>query len=126
MDCEELVVDMRKSDPKELAAGRKMTELLFKLNHTMPMSEEYSQVLKEIFGDNIGENTYIAPPLNGAAINKLRIGSNVFIKLFLRTSSANKIIGGAVNEKMGFTCINACIRVCCFGLFKFRSNGSRE
>lgn len=91
MDCEELVVDMRKSDPKEIAAGRKTTELLFKLNHTIPMSEEYSQILKEIFGDNIGENTYIAPPLNGAAINKLKIGSNVFINSNLLAMSRGGI-----------------------------------
>ena len=29
MDCEEIVVDMRKPDSKEFALGRKMTELLF-------------------------------------------------------------------------------------------------
>ncbi len=83
---------MRKPDSKEFALGRKMTELLFKLNHTMPMSEEYSQVLKEIFGDNIGENTYIAPPLNGAAINKLIIGNNVFINGNLLAMSRGGII----------------------------------
>ena len=57
----------------------KMTELLFKMNHTMPMSAEYNAVLKELFGDHIGTGTYIAAPLNGAALDKVKIGNNVFI-----------------------------------------------
>lgn len=45
----------------------------------MPRTEEYTQVLKELFGDNIGENTFVAAPLNGAALHRLKIGSGVFI-----------------------------------------------
>ncbi len=45
----------------------------------MPRSEEYFNVLKELFGDNIGEHSYVAPPISGAALNCLKIGSNVFI-----------------------------------------------
>lgn len=78
MDCKEFTVDLRKAEPKELKAVESLTELLFKLNHTLPRSNEYHQILKEVFGDNIGENSYIAPSLNGAAINRMKIGSNVF------------------------------------------------
>ncbi len=79
MECNEIIVDIRKTTPEEHNIGRKMTELLFKLNHTMPMSEEYNAILKELFGENIGKGTYIAAPLNGAALNQMKIGSNVFI-----------------------------------------------
>lgn len=79
MQCEEIMVDLTKSSPEELAHGRKLTELLFRLNHTMPMSEEYGAVLKEIFGENIGEGSYIAAPLNGAVVDNMKIGRNVFI-----------------------------------------------
>lgn len=79
MDCKEIRYDIRNSTAEERANGKRLTQLLFKLNHTMPMSDEYNSVLKEIFGDNIGEGSYIAPPLNCAAINRLKIGKNVFI-----------------------------------------------
>ena len=79
MECNEIIVDMRELSAEDREKGRKMTELLFKLNPTMPMSAEYNAVLKELFGDNIGTGTYIAAPLNGAALDKVKIGNNVFI-----------------------------------------------
>ena len=57
MECNEIIVDMRELSAEDREKGRKMTELLFKLNHTMPMSAEYNAVLKELFGDNIGTGT---------------------------------------------------------------------
>ena len=79
MDCEEKRVDIRDYTEEELIKARKMNELVFKLNHTMPMTEEYSQLLKELLGDNIGENSTIQPPFTGAAYEYLVIGNNVFI-----------------------------------------------
>lgn len=79
MECEEIRYDMRNSTAESRANGMRFTQLLFKLNHTMPMSDEYNALLKEIFGDNIGTGSYIAPPLNGAAIDRMKVGSNVFI-----------------------------------------------
>lgn len=79
MECKEIIVDIRKISEEERALGKKMTELLFKLNHTMPMTEEYSIILKELFGENIGIGTYVTAPLNGAALNKMKMGKNVFI-----------------------------------------------
>ena len=52
---------------------------MFKLNHTMPRTEEYTAVLKELFEDRIGEGSFVAAPLAGAAIDKLVIGKHVFI-----------------------------------------------
>lgn len=51
---------------------------MFKLNHTMPRTEEYMSVLKELLGDRIGEGSYVAAPVSGVAIDKLVIG-----KMFL-------------------------------------------
>lgn len=45
----------------------------------MPMTPEYDKVLQELFGENIGEGSYVAPPLQGAAFDKLKIGNNVYI-----------------------------------------------
>ena len=72
-------IDMDDITDEELEETFRINELLFKLNHTMPMTPEYEQVLKELFGDNIGENSMVAPPLSGAALYKLVIGDNVYI-----------------------------------------------
>ena len=43
------------------------------------MTEEYSEILKELFGENIGTDSMVAAPLNGAALGRLKIGNGVFI-----------------------------------------------
>ena len=36
MDCEEIRVDIRKTDPQDRKEGQRCAKLLFQLNHTMP------------------------------------------------------------------------------------------
>ena len=79
MECKETRVDMRTMTPDELAVMAKQNQLIFQLNHTMPMTEEYASILKELFGDNLGEGSYIAAPINGAALDQMKIGKNVYI-----------------------------------------------
>lgn len=79
MECTEIRIDMRQLTPEELETGRKEAKLLYQLNHTMPMTEEYANVLHELFGENLGEGSYIAAPMNGAALDYLKIGRNVYI-----------------------------------------------
>ena len=43
------------------------------------MTEEHANVLHELFGENLGEGSYIAAPMNGAALDYLKIGRNVYI-----------------------------------------------
>lgn len=77
MDFE--IVDMDQITEEELQESFRQTQLLFKLNHTMPMTPEYDETLKELLGDNLGENSRIMAPLSGAALDKLELGDNVFI-----------------------------------------------
>ncbi|WP_405298054.1 acyltransferase [Methanobrevibacter sp.] len=72
-------VDIRKTTPEEMIEAFKMNELIFKLNHTMPNTDEYTGLLKELFGKNLSENAMIMPPIAGAAFNHMKIGNNVFI-----------------------------------------------
>lgn len=72
-------VDTRITDPKSKAIGQRNIKLLFELNHTMPQTEEYFGKLRELFGDNLGENSYIAPPFQGVCFERIKIGKNVFI-----------------------------------------------
>lgn len=72
-------VDMDELPAEELEKYARQGELVFKLNHTMPMTPEYDEILKELFGENLGENSRVMAPISGAALDKLVIGDNVFI-----------------------------------------------
>ena len=45
----------------------------------MPMTDEYQQILKELFGDNLGEGAYVAAPIQGACLDRIKMGENVMI-----------------------------------------------
>lgn len=79
MDCEEIRVDIRKTDPQDRKEGQRCAKLLFQLNHTMPYTEEYSAILRELFGENLGEGSIINPPLSGACVSSMKIGKHVLI-----------------------------------------------
>ena len=79
MDCKEEIVDVRIPHPEEFEKGKKLVQKVFELNHTMPYTDEYFKVMKEVFGDNIGENSVVFAPISGACYDKIKIGNNVFI-----------------------------------------------
>lgn len=87
MDCKEIRVDMRIPNPEGADRGKRDAELIFKLNHTMPMTEEYNALLKELFGENIGEGSYIAPPISMVCADQVKIGKNVYINSNLLSMS---------------------------------------
>ncbi|MBE6509016.1 MAG: galactoside O-acetyltransferase [Methanobrevibacter sp.] len=72
-------VDLDKISQEEMELMFKQSKLLFKLNHTEPMTEEYDLILNELLDNNIGENSRITTPFAGAAFDKIKIGNNVFI-----------------------------------------------
>ena len=72
-------VDIRQISDDEMIEAVKMSEIVFKLNHTLPNTEEYNDLLNELFGDNLGENSQIMAPISGAAFDRIKIGDNVFI-----------------------------------------------
>ena len=79
MDCEEVRYDMRVPDPEGHAENIRSAQVLFRLNQTMPFTEEYSALLRELFGDNLGEGSYVAAPISGACVSAMHIGKGVFI-----------------------------------------------
>ncbi len=72
-------VDMREMTEEEMIKAVEMAEMVFKINHTLPGSDEYNRLLKDLFGDNLGENSQIMAPIAGAAFDHIKIGNNVFI-----------------------------------------------
>lgn len=79
MECKEEIVDVRIPHPEEFEKGKTLMQNVFKLNQTMSYTEEYFKTLKEIFGDNLGENSIVNAPIQGACIDRIKIGKNVFI-----------------------------------------------
>lgn len=56
----------------------KQSKLLFKLNRTESMTEEYNSHPNELLDNNIGENSTITIPFAGAAFDKIKIRNNAF------------------------------------------------
>lgn len=95
MKCDEIRVDMRNISPEDREKNKKNTELLFRLNHTMPMTEEYDSILRELLGDNLGDGSYIMAPItNIVCPEKLKLGKKVYINPgFLAMSRGGITIG---------------------------------
>ena len=79
MDCKEERVDVRIMDPEAMSEAQKQNQLTFELNHTMPGTEEYNRIMRELFKDHIGGGSIVSAPVSGAAFYKVDIGENVFI-----------------------------------------------
>ena len=63
----EFRVDPRQTTAEERAEGVRQAQVLFKLNHTMPFTDEYNALVGELFGKNIGANAVVAA---GAVVTK--------------------------------------------------------
>ena len=79
MNMQEERVDLRNSTPEENEQRKRQTQLIFKLNHTMPMTDEYAGILQELFKDRLGAGSYISAPLQGVCMDMVTIGKNVFV-----------------------------------------------
>lgn len=75
----EIRVDMRETTPEALAFYKRQRELLFRFNHAQPDTDEYEAAMKELFENRIGEGSYVAAPITGAAFEELYIGKGAFI-----------------------------------------------
>ena len=75
MDYEK--VNMDEQTEEDLIYYAHETELIFKLNHTLPRSDEYIEIMNELL--DLDENSFVMAPIAGAALNKVKIGKNVYI-----------------------------------------------
>ena len=72
-------VDPRLTTAEEHAEGVRQAQVLFKLNHMMPYTDEYNALVRELFGDNLGEGGWVMPGLTGVCFDRVHIGKNVMI-----------------------------------------------
>ena len=75
---EELRIDMRKQTPEEREQGVKDAQLCFKLNHTMPYTDEYNDLVKQLFG-KFGEGSRLMTPTTVVRGKNVKIGKRVVI-----------------------------------------------
>lgn len=76
---EEVRIDLRDPRQNDPAEGKRCFELCFKLTQTMPFSDEYNSLVKELFCGNIGEGSRVMPGVNVVRGNKVKIGKDVTI-----------------------------------------------
>lgn len=76
---EEFRIDMRNPEEADSAESIRCAQLCFKINHTMPYTEEYDRLVSELFTGNIGEGSRVMPMVNVVRGNSVRIGRNVVV-----------------------------------------------
>lgn len=77
---QEFIVDPRLSTPEELAEGAHQAQTLFKLNHTMPYTEEYTALAGELFGHDVfADGGFVMPGLTGVCFDRVKLGRGVKI-----------------------------------------------
>lgn len=72
-------IDPEQLTPEEHAEGIRQAQVLFRLNHTMPFTEAYDGLVRELFGDNLGHNVRVMPGLTGVCFHHVRIADDALI-----------------------------------------------
>lgn len=75
---EEIRIDCANQSPEDLALAKRHAQLVFRLNHTMPMTEEYDNLVREIF-PSMGEGSRVMTPLTAVRPHRVTIGKRVII-----------------------------------------------
>lgn len=75
---EETRIDLTKQTPEVLAQAKHQAQQLFRLNHTLPMTEAYDELLHDLF-PHLGENSRINAPLTAVRPHMVRIGRNTIV-----------------------------------------------
>lgn len=72
-------IDMRdpaQNDPQE---GVRCAQLCFKINHTMPYTDEYNSLVRDLFCGQIGEGSRVMPGLTVVRGKSVKIGKRVVV-----------------------------------------------
>ena len=74
----EIRIDCAHQSEEDLLLAKEQAQLLFRLNHTMPMTEEYDELLYRLFPD-MGTGSRINTPLTVVRAHHVKIEKNVII-----------------------------------------------
>ena len=78
MEQEEIRIDCANLSEEDLRLAKEQTQLVFQLNHTMPITEEYDELLHRIF-PNMGRGSRVNAPITVVRPHEVKIGENVMI-----------------------------------------------
>ena len=74
----EIRIDCAHQSEEDLLLAKEQAQLLFRLNHTMPMTEEYDELLYRLFPD-MGTGSRINTPLTVVRAHNVKTAKNVII-----------------------------------------------
>lgn len=89
---EEVRMDLRIPDEERMKEVMRSSELCFKINHTMPGTDECKALIDELFNHSLGENAVINPPVFVNLGKNVKIGKNVVIMNGLNCMAAGGLI----------------------------------
>lgn len=89
---EEVRLDLRIPNEERKSEYIRSSQLCFKINNTMPQTEECNALIKALFGDNLGENAIVNPPIFVNLANKVKIGKNVVLMNGFQCMSAGGLV----------------------------------
>ncbi|MBD5310589.1 MAG: galactoside O-acetyltransferase [Muribaculaceae bacterium] len=75
---EEIRIDVTKQTDEELALATRHAQLIFRFNHTLPGTAEYTELMHSIF-PTMGEGSVVNTPLTAIRPHKVTIGKNVVV-----------------------------------------------
>ena len=75
---EEIRIDCANQSAEELRLAKEQAQLAFRLNHTMPMTAEYDELLRQLF-PTMGEGSRVNTPLTVVRAHNVKIGRNVVV-----------------------------------------------
>ncbi len=75
---DEIRIDLRERTPEELAEIDRQEKVLFRINHTMPGTNEYQELIHRLFSE-VGEGSRIVAPMTIVHGDKVRIGRNAIV-----------------------------------------------
>ena len=84
-------IDLRMENKERNEQIKRTSDVLFKLNHTQPLTDEYNKLVKELFAGRLGENCHIVAPLYMIIADNIHIGNNVSINPYFKCMSAGNI-----------------------------------
>lgn len=75
---DEIRIDLRERTPEELAEIDRQEKVLFRINHTMPGTDEYQELIHRLFSE-VGEGSRIVAPMTIVHGDKVRIGRDAIV-----------------------------------------------
>lgn len=89
---EERRIDLREVDLDRKKEAQRTTEILFKLSQVVPFSEEYNDLIQQLFLGQIGKGCYVGHPIYMNLANNIHIGNHVSINPYFKCMSARKVV----------------------------------